>query len=356
MPRLHLTPFVLLPSLSLLWLLWACGSGSQQDADKQAQPAMPDTLQVLDSLIATHPKADTLYYQRAKLRYTRQDTAGAFADVRRALVLAPDSGRYAFFQGFLHKVRREDDSARRYFQQSVDLQFQSAEPFYEIGNLHFLRERYDSALAWYKLAIKIDTREPMYPTAIGLLYYATGRYDLAERWANSALDLDPHYIKALHLLYDLAMYQAQDLDRAMAFASQMLEADSLHPLGRFCMGYYNHVRYQQYANSDPKRAASFLQAGLYNYTAAIQFDPAFARAHYHRGYLYFLNQQYDPAIQDFEAVIRLTPMDHRPYFVMGAIYEHYQDYARARHMYQRALKLRPSWTEAENALAAIKGK
>jgi tetratricopeptide (TPR) repeat protein len=64
-------------------------------------------------------------------------------------------------------------------------------------------------------------------------------------------------------------------------------------------------------------------------------------------------QNFEKAMADFQAAARHNPQDFRAYFMQGSVYEHYQDYASARQMYEKVLALNPNFTDARRALQEL---
>lgn len=74
---------------------------------------------------------------------------------------------------------------------------------------------------------------------------------------------------------------------------------------------------------------------------AIELNHGEQMAHYVRGYLYFGEDDYDRAIEEFEQEIRNNPFDTETYLTLGAAYYREDRFEDAKRAWQRGLEIRP---------------
>jgi tetratricopeptide (TPR) repeat protein len=109
------------------------------------------------------------------------------------------------------------------------------------------------------------------------------------------------------------------------------------------------------------RGATLYDMGQYDraiqdYDAAIKLNPNFGQAVFNRGNAYDEKGQYDRAIQDYNLAIELSPDYAKVFNNRGYVYDEKREYDRAIRDYDRALELNPSYAEALNNRGIAYGK
>jgi len=340
--------------LMVIGLATACGGNRQQNEADTLAP--DDTLAILTELIRKNPNEPEFYAQRADVYYSRQMVDAAMADIQKALDLNSGNAEYYYKLGFFQKVKGQEDQALANFQKAVNMGTFNPEPFYEVGNIFFLRGDYPRAIKFYDLALKKDSTQANYYFAKALVYHKQNKIDEAIGWCKAATMVNPKFIKGYHRLFDIYMNDKKDPEAALEYNLTILSIDSLHPVGRFNMGYYFQDRYNRTVATDPLKAEGYLKHGITQYGVAIKRDPNYAVAYYNRGYAYLTLKDYDNAIADFRKVTELTPNDARAHFMLGSLNEYFKDYEAAASSYQAALKANPNFADAKQALQEVKGK
>ncbi|MBX3101907.1 MAG: tetratricopeptide repeat protein, partial [Bacteroidetes bacterium] len=343
---------VLCSACGLLMLLALACSGDPQTTQTEAPARKPtareDTLRILNKRIKENPNDPNLYYRRSQLIWEEGDTVLAMADIDRALDIEPDNADYLYLRGTFHYMRGRDKAAEKDLDEAVRMRSTNPNAYYLMGNIAFLRKEYDKALHWMDRAIKIDGKVPIFYVGKALVYRAQGQTGRAITHANYALEHDKNFLKASALLADIYLNEQYDLKQARKYTYFMLEADSLHPLGRAQMGLILYKESQ--AAADETTRKSLLQKAVEQYSMAIRKDTRYADAFYQRGYMQQELGRLDAAEADYKQVLALNPGDFRAAFMLGSIYEKYEDWAQSRQYYQQALDAKPDYADARQAL------
>ncbi len=95
-----------------------------------------------------------------------------------------------------------------------------------------------------------------------------------------------------------------------------------------------------------------LKEGQAYYDAALEINPAQARALYNRGYIYFLQKDQERAFKDLNQLLAITPFD-RAYYLRGEIYRMKGDAGNAEKDYSAAIDLNPLMVEAYYQLMVL---
>jgi Flp pilus assembly protein TadD len=69
---------------------------------------------------------------------------------------------------------------------------------------------------------------------------------------------------------------------------------------------------------------------------------------------HFNKKDYDRAIEDYNAALRIDPNDAMAYSSRGIAYHYKKDYRRARADYEKALQLDPNQTNARDNLESLR--
>jgi tetratricopeptide (TPR) repeat protein len=116
--------------------------------------------------------------------------------------------------------------------------------------------------------------------------------------------------------------------------------------------------YGESGGGPPKTAGAFFDRALLShdrgeydnaiadYTAALRINPNFVAAYVYRGIAYGEKGDYDRAIADFTATLRIDPDDAKAYNNRGKGYYYKKDYNRAIADYTAALRIDPDYADA----------
>ena len=152
-------------------------------------------------------------------------------------------------------------------------------------------------------------------------------------------------------LHDLYLLDLQDDKQAMIVNKRLLDIIPSHPVGNFNQG-ASLFREASHL-PDPEAQKQKLAQAIVAYTKSLASDSLFVQARYNRGYCYFLVQNENPAIKDLQKVIELDPKNHQAYFLLGSIYEHFQDKKSALENYQKAVASKPDFADAIEAVVEL---
>jgi len=352
--------------LGLLCLLYlgGCGDKEQEVSDDQrpteeVYDLSPESnlraeLSSLNTQIERESRSYSLFQQRSLVYYYLNREDSAVLDVEKALKLYPDGPELHYLRGFYAFVADDTARAMNAFKKAAFLGSVNPETFYQMGQIFFLQGKYAEALREYDEAIALDSLEPTYVFAKGLLYEQQSNYPKAIKEYKTALTLDSAFVKSFSRLHDIALAIQKDEKAALDYTKQLLTYHPEHPLGRFNLG--NHFYREGYAITDEKRVAeadSLFRRAIVQYTFSLKKDSTYTDAYYNRGNCYFLTDQYEEAIQDFQKTLALQPKHARAHFMLGSLFEHYKDISTALQHYQSALDADPSFTDAANAVKEL---
>jgi tetratricopeptide (TPR) repeat protein len=202
---------------------------SRASRDKSYSAA---ALAMTEELSLNHPKNSAVYLLRGQARLQREDTFGGVSDIRKALVLAPDSlpvyealvTAYVIGKDFNNAALVLLKAKKRFPSRTIRLQVLEGELYFQQGKLM------KSALLLEKVlqSINVKKEKGLFIQATGILascYDKQGFSDKSIRRYEAILDIDPGNALIMNnIAYTLAE-QGKNLARARELAMKAVAAE-----------------------------------------------------------------------------------------------------------------------------------
>jgi tetratricopeptide (TPR) repeat protein len=150
------------------------------------------------------------------------------------------------------------------------------------------------------------------------------------------------------------LFEEKRFSEALDMADALLAKDpnnaDLHAWKGHAMG--------SLAQGNPANMMKYGMGAMQEYETALKFDPDNADGHFGRGMVRLMappgfGGDLDGAIEDFDAVVAKKPFAEA-YFNLGTALQKKGDVEKAKAAYKKALELKPDYSEAAKALAALK--
>lgn len=247
-----------------------------------------------DSLagISESVKASPDYLElEAKTFTLTRDKDAAFADIAKAVQLAPHDYRYRLAQGQIFQSFNEQSSAIQAFLQADQLQPHVSETFYFLGMSFFFLEDYPRAIKHFEEALKLDAKNDRALFMLGVGKMVSLKLDEAQVDYEAAVKLNPNN-PFYHLHYGMLLSRMGDNNRAI---QQVKIAENL--------------------------------------------DSTYALTHYSLGHLYKETGDYREARQELETAVKLRPSLSEAYYQLGTVYHHLGLEAESQEAYQTFEKM-----------------
>ena len=186
-------------------------------------------------------------------------------------------------------------------QSGTETQQSLAAAFYNRGNAHYAKGDYDHAITNYSEAIRLDPNDHSAYDNRGSAYSHKGDLDRAIADYERAMRINPQDIKPIYNRGNLYKKKG-DFDRALADYNHVISARSkirvdLHQPRQHLQG---------------KRRNTILRSPIIN--EAIGLNQNNAVTFNNRGTAYYLKQNYDRAIADYDQAIAIDPKYPIPYY------------------------------------------
>jgi tetratricopeptide (TPR) repeat protein len=226
----------------------------------------------------------------------------------------------------------------------------TAQDLIMIGQEASRRQDYEKALLWYKRATLVD------PEIGDGWYYVGLAFQNLEYWGQAlaaherAIELNNfRYVRRSSPYYQTGLiYQwhleARNTDRALAAYEKAIEIDDFGASTEEADCHYRRgeVLWWMGANTSEYLA---------EYQTAIKLDPEHVSAHLQLGMTYYFRfHDMDKAEAEFQRAIELNPNHEWTYYYWGEVYRYEGQEAKAKMMYERALKIDPEFAQAREHL------
>lgn len=346
--------------LGLGFILFACNKTTEQQSPisevKVDSVSMGPEAQLLalNKQIELSPKAYQLFEERSRIYYSLDSLSKAVDDINYAIELFPKGADLYHLRGFYAFVKDDTVKAMDDYQEAARLGTENPENYYQMGQLFFFQGNDEMAMRLYRQAEELGPEEPIYIFAQGFLHEKRDDKQAALREYLRSLKADSSFAKTRLQLHDLYLDGYKNELAAVEQIRELLLYHPTHPLGRFYMGNY-HMR-RLLGMTDRSLSESYKEESneaVMHFSIALNKSPNFVQAHYNRGFVFFLAQNIDKAMLDFQEVIKIDPQHQASLLMLGDIFYNYQDKATAKSYYERAIAVDPNNPDIEQKLAEL---
>lgn len=241
-------------------------------------------------------------------------------------------------RGDAYEAKCEYDKAIADYTAALNIDPNDYECLKKRGNAYFFGECGDDlAIADYTAAIKI---KPDYFDALrnrAIVYCNKCEYDLEIADYTQALNIKPDDIYCL-INRGAAYYQKKDYDNAIADYKIVLKLEPGNDSAKEKLAEIAELTKDNELGNDyealRQRAMEYNQKGEYDkaiaeYTASLKIKPDFHRTFCGRGNAYRCKEDYDKAIADYDEAIRIKPDYDIAFHMRGIAYKEKKDYDKA---------------------------
>lgn len=216
----------------------------------------------------------------------------------------------AMNEGVVLAAQKRYLEAVEHLQQAAALDPTNDQAYWNLAIVHMEMQRFDAARDDLRRAIDIDGTRAGYHEKLGTVLMELEDWDAAREAFEHAIELDPNLFKAYFKLGQILERQ----DDAQGALQRYTEAVQHGP--RFIEGYRALGRL--YADLGYLgEAVQVLQAGL---QVAIPGTEDEAELHHLLGTVYQQQRNYDGAVEQFQAALRIDPSMHDTLFSLGWTY------------------------------------
>lgn len=154
-------------------------------------------------------------------------------------------------------------------------------------------------------------------------------WEEAKERSTAALEIDPDSIDANNNIGIILLTQGF-YDRAIPYADKVIQMDD-----------ENKMAYMIKAESQINLGD--LGSAMLDAEKLIELYPDAKEGYYYRGYINWLEDNFEAIIPDMDMVIVMDPLDANAYNMRGAAYSWYYEWKKAKEDYDKAIMLNPSF-------------
>lgn len=333
-----------IPHLLLLCLLTviALSSCKQDKKTDNGQAVTLDTTPIgkqiaeISIKIGDDPKNPELLHQRARLHMQRMDVANAMIDMERVMSMDTTKADYFLTLADVHLAASKPGKSRAALLKCLSIDPKNKLAYEKLAELYFFVQQYKDALKNLDEVLKLDITNPKAYFMKGMCYRDMGDTTKALSSFQTAIEQKSDYYEPY---LQLAMiYHARNNKLAVQYYDGALRVNpkSIDAL------YGRGLWYQENERNYDK--------AIQDYTSAVQVSPRAARAHFALGYIHYQYLKvYDQSVKHYNDAIAVDSTWAEAYLNRGLSYEAMGNIAAANKDYDKAMMLRPNYSNAQQA-------
>jgi tetratricopeptide (TPR) repeat protein len=323
--------------LSLLLPLWMIGTAITINGCGPQTPKGQDTLMVqengsakirrLSLAIDENPTNPDLYFDRAKAYMEEKLFEKGIADIEQSLKLDSFRVDYHLLASDLYYTTKQVPKAKTSIERALALEPNHVDANTRMGELQYYLGDFPMAFKHLDAALKVDPFNARIYFTKGMVFKENGDTNLAISSFMTAIEQDPDYFHAYMQLADISARRDDPI--AIQYYNNAIRCNPMMPEAHYGLGYFlqNHGNprgaikvYQDLLSVDPNYVPAMHNIGyifLFDlespadaiawFDKAIQKEPAFTLAFYHRGYAQEWSGNTSQAITDYEHALSLEP-------------------------------------------------
>lgn len=285
-----------------------------------------DVIQLMNAVIAVNPRLAPPYRYRGMAYWYRNDCVAGLADQEKALEIDPEYAVAWADRGLLNMCLGNNEQGLADFEQALLLDPSLASVHHNLGVYYYRLGDYEKSLEEYSLSAEIDPTRADAWDGMSEALKEMGRYAECVENAAKAIEIDPDYWVAYN-------------DRGFCWLS----------INNYDLAIKDYMQYLNYHNEDyvawynlgiAQRKSGDNLAAVTSNSKTIELDPTFYQAHINRGCAYLDLMQYEMAITDFNAAIKLGEIP-AAYTDRGIAYYYLKNYQLAIADFKHSISLFP---------------
>lgn len=272
-----------------------------REASKQQEQELSSwekQIQQIDSLLAKNPKNDSLWAERAIVFLSANQIDSAYSSVSKALLINSNVSKYHVILSDLYLARNSVNNCRDALLRAIDLDDENIEALSKLSELYFL----------------------------------IGDYEKSFVYLNKITDIDPNNARA-YFMKGYGLLEQGDTSRAIAAMQRATQADPNYYEAFLKLG-------QLLSNKD-------LQLSDEYFKAALRIHPNSEEALYIYAYHLQNTNRIDQAIEQYQKLLTLNPINKFAYYNLGYIYLVYKnDFNKSIYNFTKSIEIDSTYAEA----------
>jgi len=336
--------FILLLSISLFYS--ACGndkpstSTSIYDTPSTQQLGKTGVLSIdnLTDQIAQNPENPKLYAARAEAFYNNEGYDYAIVDMATAMKIDSTNADYHHLLSEIYLDYYKSRLALQTMKRCVALYPKRIPSLLKLAEIQQILKMYDASMMSIARIMKVEPANPEGFFMIGLNHTLMGNKDASIKSLQKCVEIDPDHTDGWVLLGKIFAEDANPLAEQY-FENAILTAPENADV------LYNKASYL-HDNDQLDQSSSLLKK-------IIKIDPQYAEAFDRLGVIYLEKDSTDQAIINFNIAVNVNPEFGVAYYHRAYALESKGDFEAAKADYERILKFNPNYENAKKGLERL---
>lgn len=326
----------LLTGTLLALLLVSCGGGKPSDDKTNTAVSGALSLTTINAKIEAEPRNAALYEMRAKYYLADRQPEKAITDINKAISLSGDQPEYYITLSDIYLLMGKPQNCGDALKHAVSIEPKNNEALLKLGKLYLVLKEYKTSFDYLNKALEYEPVNPQvyFTRAIALL--EKGDTVKAVSDLRKAVDQDQRYFDAY-----LELGELYSMKKDRMAADYLKNALAVRPTDKVAL-YMLGMFYQETENYD---------LAIQTYQALMKADTAYRNAPYNIGYIYLVyKKDFTKAADYFSKALGIDPAYYEALFNRGYAYELLGQKAKAAADYRQALKVKPNYENAVEGL------
>jgi len=324
---------------------------------------LEDAILDLEKATDINPQMYEAYLLMAEIKIELGEYTSAENDIKMALSINPDIWQPYFIYALLHYNTKEYSKALDNINLAINLNN-------DYDELYLMRASLLTFLESYNLAIDDHTRLISRGFEVSESYLARAQInimigDTAAGIAdlNSVLQLDPEYSDIYNILGNIYL-DKMEFDKADSCFSKAIETDEFSVdayLGKGVLKFHKATNLNLISVRDSVIRPIFIMTiikkafdvsntplmleAIDYYNKAIEIEPLYAEPYRSRGLAYFLLEEYEKSISDYNFLLNNGINDDFTYIILSHLYYYQGNYSKAIEIVDLLLKQNPTYND-----------
>lgn len=323
-------------------LFSSCGNETTNSDNSTAdslKPKLPEELAKLNEQIAANPKNADLYHARAKYYLNERNFEAGFEDMRQVMTIDSFKAEYFITLSDLYFVTNQTGNSKASLEKCLTLDDKNVDAMMKLAELYFYVKKHDKCFEYLNMALKIDKYNSKAYFMKGMNYKELKDTAKAISSMQTAVEQDQTYFNAYVQLGLLNAAQKNPI--AINYYKNALRIKPNSPEVWYAVGKF----YQDVENWDK---------AIETYNALLELDPKNKNANYNLGGIFMVGKKdYKKAVGYFTKALTIDPAYVDAYYGRGASYQLMGDKKNAVVDYKACLTINPQYGAATVALEGI---
>ncbi|MBW2060187.1 MAG: tetratricopeptide repeat protein [Deltaproteobacteria bacterium] len=276
-----------------------------------------------------------VFYNLARLYQNQGDIAGYHSSLARALKANPADLKTRLKLAKSYAAAGELEKAEDEFRRLLAADSNHIEARLDLIKVLEKSGQVGPQIEEYEFLLAKDPKDKVVRYNLGVLYFEVGKLDQSMKHMEELVRLNSRDHEARQYLFEIYRRQKKEKE-AYRLAKELTRlAPEFEPSYDYIFDYLDRREYYQDLAGQARQW--------------IKMRPQVVKFREYLAYAHIKQNKLNSAVQDYEAILKLTPKDTDVMFKMAKIYEAVGRMADAIKMYDRVLKIKPGHEQAAQA-------